>query len=151
QPAEEVRRRCHRVQNGGGFRRDAGSGHLCPLEPGLSRRRQAGRSVRCGGQSVEFAQHQRPGEANRTGQEGGNRKKKGSGRFWYAAPAETIANGFMSALAESLEGLLGHRFQNHSLLRRALTHKSRVYERSSQEDASADNEQFEFLGDSILG
>lgn len=52
---------------------------------------------------------------------------------------------------ESLEALLGHRFQHRHLLRRALTHKSRVYERGANDDTSTDNEQFEFLGDSILG
>lgn len=56
----------------------------------------------------------------------------------------------MSAPADSLEALLGHRFHNRDLLRRALTHKSRVYERGS-EDVLDDNEQLEFLGDSILG
>jgi len=56
----------------------------------------------------------------------------------------------MSLQQEALEAILGHHFQNPDLLRRALTHKSRVYERGSQERI-ADNEQFEFLGDSILG
>jgi len=56
----------------------------------------------------------------------------------------------MNLPAEALEKVLGHAFQDDDLLRRALTHKSRVYERGAQE-ALADNEQMEFLGDSILG
>ncbi len=54
-----------------------------------------------------------------------------------------------------LEGLvhsLGHCFGNQELLLRALTHKSRVFEQvGSGGDPSCDNEQLEFLGDSILG
>lgn len=56
----------------------------------------------------------------------------------------------MSLPAQALEKVLGHSFQVDDLLRRALTHKSRVYERGAQETL-ADNEQLEFLGDSILG
>jgi len=57
----------------------------------------------------------------------------------------------MSAhLLETLEDVLGHRFKNRELLERALTHKSRVYEKTSNDPAS-DNEQLEFLGDAILG
>jgi ribonuclease-3 len=57
----------------------------------------------------------------------------------------------MSAyLLETLEDVLGHRFKNRELLERALTHKSRVYEKTSDDPAS-DNEQLEFLGDAILG
>jgi ribonuclease III len=59
---------------------------------------------------------------------------------------------------EALEAELGHVFLNRELLHRALTHKSRVFEsqphyRPAQESAGefADNEQLEFLGDSILG
>lgn len=50
-----------------------------------------------------------------------------------------------------LEAALGHHFQDPSLLDRALTHKSRIYEKSAAGDTSADNEQLEFLGDAILG
>jgi ribonuclease-3 len=59
----------------------------------------------------------------------------------------------MSAELENLETALGHRFQNRELLVRALTHSSRVHERPPAEDQSlpADNEQMEFLGDSVLG
>ena len=56
----------------------------------------------------------------------------------------------MSLPAHALQQVLGHSFQDDDLLRRALTHKSRVYERSAHEEL-ADNEQLEFLGDSILG
>jgi ribonuclease-3 len=48
-----------------------------------------------------------------------------------------------------LEGILGHHFENRELFERALTHKSCVYEKSTE--APSDNEQLEFLGDSILG
>ncbi len=56
----------------------------------------------------------------------------------------------MSAPLTTLEEVLGHPFQNRELLERALTHKSRVYEKT-EEDPATDNEQFEFLGDAILG
>lgn len=56
----------------------------------------------------------------------------------------------MSAHLETLEEVLGHRFKSRELLERSLTHKSRVYEKNA-EDAGADNEQLEFLGDAILG
>jgi len=57
----------------------------------------------------------------------------------------------MSADLAVLEQKLGHVFGDHGLLVRALTHKSRIYEKSAEGDVSADNEQLEFLGDSILG
>ncbi len=50
-----------------------------------------------------------------------------------------------------LEKALGHTFRNRELLERALTHKSRIYEKSAEGQLSADNEQMEFLGDAILG
>jgi len=56
----------------------------------------------------------------------------------------------MSAEQPALEEQLGYRFQRPELLRRALTHRSSVYEKNSA-GAAADNEQLEFLGDSILG
>ncbi|MBV8817945.1 MAG: ribonuclease III [Acidobacteriaceae bacterium] len=56
----------------------------------------------------------------------------------------------MAADLETLEARLGYQFGNRGLLRRALTHKSRAYEQGSLEVGS-DNEQLEFLGDSILG
>lgn len=46
---------------------------------------------------------------------------------------------------------MGHVFQDKKLLERALTHKSKVYEKSADGHPTADNEQLEFLGDSILG
>jgi len=51
---------------------------------------------------------------------------------------------------ESLEAVLDYHFGNRSLLERALTHKSRVYEKNLKSVLN-DNEQLEFLGDSILG
>src|SRR5580692_8667002 len=57
----------------------------------------------------------------------------------------------MGADLEVLEKSLGHIFRDKKLLERALTHKSRVYEKSANGQAATDNEQLEFLGDSILG
>ena len=52
----------------------------------------------------------------------------------------------------SLETTIGHRFSNRELLGRALTHSSHVHEQSlGGGPPLADNEQLEFLGDSILG
>jgi len=48
---------------------------------------------------------------------------------------------------EALEAAAGHRFRDRELLRRALTHRSRVHD---DRDVT-DNEQLEFLGDAILG
>jgi ribonuclease-3 len=50
-----------------------------------------------------------------------------------------------------LESELGYTFRNRELLIRALTHKSRIYEKNTPGVTQADNEQLEFLGDSILG
>jgi ribonuclease III len=50
-----------------------------------------------------------------------------------------------------LEKALGHTFRDKKMLERALTHKSRVYEKSANGHAASDNEQLEFLGDAILG
>ncbi|MEO8657588.1 MAG: ribonuclease III [Bryobacteraceae bacterium] len=54
----------------------------------------------------------------------------------------------MGADLEGLESALGHQFRDRELLVRALTHRSRLFDLPSIE---ADNEQLEFLGDSILG
>ncbi len=51
----------------------------------------------------------------------------------------------------SLESALGHTFRDRALLHRALTHKSRIYEKAAEGAPATDNEQLEFLGDSILG
>lgn len=56
----------------------------------------------------------------------------------------------MSEAAEGLERTLGYQFRNRGLLERALTHRSWVSERSSKLPEN-DNEQLEFLGDSVLG
>ncbi|MSV36267.1 MAG: ribonuclease III [Bryobacterales bacterium] len=57
----------------------------------------------------------------------------------------------MIAELADLERALGCTFRKRDLLEQALTHKSRIYEKSADGQPSADNEQFEFLGDSILG
>ena len=51
----------------------------------------------------------------------------------------------------ALETVIGHCFRNRELLERALTHSSHVHEKSAADAPLADNEQLEFLGDSILG
>ncbi len=55
----------------------------------------------------------------------------------------------MHADLEALEASIEYRFHNRDLLVRALTHTSHAYEKNQQPDG--DNEQLEFLGDSILG
>jgi ribonuclease-3 len=50
---------------------------------------------------------------------------------------------------ERLEKATGHIFRDRRLLVRALTHSSHAYEASVE--APADNEQLEFLGDSVIG
>lgn len=50
-----------------------------------------------------------------------------------------------------LEKAVGHAFRDRELLERALTHKSRIYEKAPEGQSAADNEQLEFLGDAILG
>src|SRR5258708_17517702 len=54
---------------------------------------------------------------------------------------------------EALEQILEYQFANRDLLVRALTHKSYRFEKPTlmADDVLADNEQLEFLGDSILG
>lgn len=56
----------------------------------------------------------------------------------------------MSALAEELEQKLRYHFRNRELLQRALTHRSWVSDHTPKLPES-DNEQLEFLGDSVLG
>ena len=56
----------------------------------------------------------------------------------------------MSADLAELAERIGYRFRQPELLIRALTHKSRIAEKS-EHDPNRDNEQLEFLGDSILG
>src|SRR5947207_15749968 len=57
----------------------------------------------------------------------------------------------------ALQAALGHKFKRPELLERALTHSSHAHEESKaagQENLGAekqDNEQFEFLGDAVLG
>src|SRR6202050_2625479 len=59
----------------------------------------------------------------------------------------------MRADLDALEAAAGHRFADREILRRALTHSSHVHEQTPADGQSAarDNEQLEFLGDSVLG
>src|SRR3989442_10716137 len=54
---------------------------------------------------------------------------------------------------EALETAIGYRFRDREILQRALTHSSHVHERtfSDPDGGLRDNEQLEFLGDSVLG
>src|SRR5690348_15912498 len=52
---------------------------------------------------------------------------------------------------QALEEKLGYHFRNQELLVRALTHRSWLSERAYPLQENSDNEQLEFLGDSILG
>jgi ribonuclease-3 len=52
---------------------------------------------------------------------------------------------------EALEAKIGYEFRRRDLLQRALTHRSWLEGRSSEDAPDRDNEQLEFLGDSILG
>lgn len=53
---------------------------------------------------------------------------------------------------DALERRLGYIFRNRELLNRALTHKSRAFEKNAATNGALDsNEQLEFLGDSVLG
>jgi len=56
----------------------------------------------------------------------------------------------MRSVLEALEAKLGYAFRNRDLLERALTHRSRFSEMPPA-GQGGDNEQLEFLGDSILG
>jgi ribonuclease-3 len=57
----------------------------------------------------------------------------------------------MKAGIQALEEKLGYQFRDQELLLRALTHRSWLSERGSPLPENSDNEQLEFLGDSILG
>ncbi|MGE3467882.1 MAG: ribonuclease III [Pyrinomonadaceae bacterium] len=61
----------------------------------------------------------------------------------------------MTPKIAELENLIGHKFQDLKLLERALTHRSWAYENfpgAADEDVrAAENESFEFVGDSVLG
>ena len=58
----------------------------------------------------------------------------------------------MRADPATLEIQLGHRFTDPKILRRALIHSSHAHEvRGAPDEPLYDNEQLEFLGDSILG
>ena len=56
----------------------------------------------------------------------------------------------------ALEAALGHKFNHPEMLERALTHSSHAHEEAKAGGADGggekqDNEQFEFLGDAVLG
>ena len=57
----------------------------------------------------------------------------------------------MEADPELLEVRIGYQFRNRKLLQRALTHRSWLEGRASSGQEHEDNEQLEFLGDSVLG
>lgn len=59
----------------------------------------------------------------------------------------------MRAEVETLEERIGYRFTDREFLRRALTHSSWGHDQSPAvpESTAVDNEQLEFLGDSVLG
>jgi len=58
----------------------------------------------------------------------------------------------MAAELAAFEQRIGYEFQNKQLLLRALTHRSRAFEGAvGSAEREPDNEQLEFLGDSILG
>ncbi|MDX2182102.1 MAG: ribonuclease III [Bryobacteraceae bacterium] len=51
----------------------------------------------------------------------------------------------------ALELAIGHTFRDRTLLERALTHSSTASEANGRRGAQGNNEQFEFLGDAVLG
>ncbi len=55
----------------------------------------------------------------------------------------------MTKKPERLEKVVGHEFHDRRLLEKALTHSSHAYE--SCPESPEDNEQLEFLGDSVIG
>jgi len=59
----------------------------------------------------------------------------------------------MHADLDALEAAVGHQFADREILCRALTHSSYVHEQSPDgvPEAARDNEQLEFMGDSVLG
>jgi len=57
----------------------------------------------------------------------------------------------MESDRELLEAGIGYRFRSRELLQRALTHRSWLEGRTSSGQEHEDNEQLEFLGDSVLG
>ena len=57
----------------------------------------------------------------------------------------------MKVAREGLESKLGYEFRNRELLQRAVTHRSWLEGRTKTDPSLDDNEQLEFLGDSVLG
>jgi ribonuclease III len=64
--------------------------------------------------------------------------------------AITDGNSKMEPDWDRLEERIGYRFQDRSLLKRALTHKSFAPSSSETADPAIHNERFEFFGDAIL-
>ncbi|MGC2698190.1 MAG: ribonuclease III [Candidatus Angelobacter sp.] len=67
-----------------------------------------------------------------------------------------MSNIAMKADLAALQAALGHTFKHPEMLERALTHSSHAHEESKAGGAEGstekqDNEQFEFLGDAVLG
>jgi ribonuclease-3 len=65
----------------------------------------------------------------------------------HPGPGEALDADGRTAEESALESVLGHRFTDIGLLRRALTHRSYAFEAGG----IADNERLEFLGDAVLG
>lgn len=57
----------------------------------------------------------------------------------------------MPASPAQLEKTIGHRFANVSILEKALTHRSWVFENGISDETDNDNESLEFIGDAVLG
>lgn len=57
----------------------------------------------------------------------------------------------MGATSQMLEDVIGYWFADRTLLDRALTHRSWISEQNGERRLAGDNEQLEFLGDSLLG
>src|SRR6202521_5717393 len=66
-------------------------------------------------------------------------------RRWAGSGVMPIAGGELA----DLESVLGHEFREPRWLLQALTHSSRIPERTP-EDSPGDNEKLEFLGDAVL-
>src|SRR3954454_8255206 len=74
----------------------------------------------------------------------------------WSANGIAVSSLTMNSDLAALQSALGHTFKRPEMLERALTHSSHAHEESKAggPDACAeiqDNEQFEFLGDAVLG
>ena len=85
--------------------------------------------------------------------------RPGSLHYLRPAPkADSKARLRLNGAREQLEVVLGHRFADPELLKRALTHRSLLGEKASAKKGqgstpptTGDNERLEFLGDAVLG